>query len=128
MEVHSLIRDYKSLFIYTHLLWHCHIAAAVDPVCCGVYLTLPSSFHMEWCIKNDKIEILTMKYTWNGMECSWNVHGMCMECAWSVPYGVHGFHTLFHSFHGLHGLHMEWCTNYYKVELIKTLYYPKNSL
>ena len=89
MEVHSLIRDYKSLFIYTHLLWHCHIAAAVDPVCCGVYLTLPSSFHMEWCIKNDKIEILTMKYTWNGMECSWNVHGMCMECAWNV-------HGVFH--------------------------------
>ena len=32
---------------------------------------------MEWCIKNDKIEILIMEYTWNGMECSWNVHGMC---------------------------------------------------
>ena len=60
---------------------------------------------MEWCIKNNKIEILTMEYTWNGMECSWNVHGMCMECAWSVPYG----------------LHMEWCTNYDKVELIPDL-------
>ena len=49
------------------------------------YLTLPSIFHMdsiwngwipppfhglhmEWCIKYDKIETLTMESTWNGME------------------------------------------------------------
>ena len=32
------------------------------------YLTLPGIFHMEWCIKYDKIETLTMEYTWNGME------------------------------------------------------------
>ena len=67
-------------------------------------------FHMEWCIKNDKIEALTMEYTWNGI-----------ECALSVPYGLHGFHTLFHIFHGLHGLHMEWCINYDKIELIPHL-------
>ena len=76
---------------------------------------------MEWCIKNAKIETLTMECKWNGMECAWNVHGMCMECAWSDPYGLHGFHTLFHSFHRLHGLHMEWCINYDKIELIPHL-------
>ena len=49
---------------------------------------------MEWCIKNDKIETLTMEYTWNGMECAWNVHGV---------------------------FHMEWCINCDKIELIPHL-------
>ena len=48
-------------------------------------------------MKNDKIESLTMEYTWNGMECSWNVHGV---------------------------FHMEWCINYDKVELIPHLSFP----
>ena len=42
-------------------------------------------------------------------------YGMFMECAWSVPYG-------------LHGLHIEWCINYDKVELISHLsYFNKKS-
>ena len=46
-------------------------------------------FHVEWCIKNDKIETLTMEYTWNGMECSWNVHGVFhMDSMDSIPYSI----------------------------------------
>ena len=44
---------------------------------------------MEWCIKNYEIETLTMEYTWNGMECSWNVHGVFhMDSMDSTPYSI----------------------------------------
>ena len=55
----------------------------------GQYLTLPSIFHMEWCIKYDQIETLTMEYTWNGMEWSWNPHGVFhMDSMDSIPYSM----------------------------------------
>ena len=48
--------------------WTVGLSISARDVRTEQYLTLPGIFHMEWCIKYDKIETLTMEYTWNGME------------------------------------------------------------
>ena len=48
---------------------------------CIVYLTLPSSFHMELCIKY-------RFWPWNTYGMVWNDHGIHMECSIGIPYTI----------------------------------------
>ena len=142
---------YRVINWLLHIDWQCTNISLIHDI--EQYLTLPSIFHMdsiwngwiptpfhgvhmEWCIKYDKIQTLTMEYTWNGMEWSWNPHGVFHMDSMdsipysmdSIPYSMASMDSMDSRWNGVFIPHFQLEVMWLNLHLLRPYTNPKNSL